>query len=69
MDPEKHDEQVTADRTRACPDSEDESIKLSGWRKAAILATLCSAQFFDIFNACSSIAALPSVSHTYQLQV
>ncbi|THH32905.1 hypothetical protein EUX98_g1244 [Antrodiella citrinella] len=35
--------------------------KLSGLRKAAILAMLCSAQFFDIFNACSSIAALPSI--------
>ncbi|TCD69756.1 hypothetical protein EIP91_006292 [Steccherinum ochraceum] len=32
-----------------------------GLRRAAILAVLCSAQFFDIFNACASIAALPSI--------
>lgn len=32
-----------------------------GFRRAAILALLCSAQFFDIFNACASVAALPSV--------
>ena len=32
-----------------------------GWKKVAIIAVLCSAQFFDIFNACASIAALPSV--------
>ena len=33
----------------------------TGWKKVAIIAVLCSAQFFDIFNACASIAALPSV--------
>ncbi|KAI0073793.1 MFS general substrate transporter [Panus rudis PR-1116 ss-1] len=33
----------------------------TGWRKVAIISVLCSAQFFDIFNACASITALPSI--------
>ncbi|CAL1698311.1 unnamed protein product [Somion occarium] len=32
-----------------------------GWQKVAIVSVLSSAQFFDIFNACASIAALPSI--------
>jgi len=32
-----------------------------GWYKVAIVSFICSAQFFDIFNACASIVALPLI--------
>lgn len=32
-----------------------------GWRKLLLVSLLCGAQFFDIFTACSAIAALPTV--------
>ncbi|KAF8520827.1 major facilitator superfamily domain-containing protein [Gautieria morchelliformis] len=35
---------------------------LKGFRKAFMLFFLCSAQFFDIFNAVSTIIALPEIS-------
>jgi len=38
-----------------------ESKSPRGLRKVAILVVLSSAQFFDIFNACASIASLPSI--------
>lgn len=37
---------------------------LSNARKAILLCILCSAQFFDIFNAVSVIIALPDVSNS-----
>ncbi|TCD63901.1 hypothetical protein EIP91_004780 [Steccherinum ochraceum] len=51
------------------PDSKEEVVdptssttsERSGWWKALILIMLCSAQFFDIFNGASAIAALPSI--------
>lgn len=45
------------------PQPENKPIHVSptGWRRLAIISFVCSAQFFDIFNACASIAALPSV--------
>ena len=36
--------------------------ELSSLRKNLILAVLSGAQFFDIFNACAAIIALPAVS-------
>lgn len=35
--------------------------ELSKIRKVVVLGVLCSAQFFDVFNASASIAALPQV--------
>ena len=32
-----------------------------GWRKVLLVSLLCGAQFFDLFTACSAIAALPTV--------
>lgn len=37
--------------------------ELSSLRKALLLSVLCSAQFFDIFNAVSVIIALPDISN------
>ena len=32
-----------------------------GWRKGLLVSLLCGAQLFDIFTACSAMAALPTV--------
>ncbi|KAF8991537.1 major facilitator superfamily domain-containing protein [Cyathus striatus] len=38
------------------------NIKLTHLRKNLILAILCLAQFFDIFNACAAIVSLPIIT-------
>ncbi|KAJ8520063.1 hypothetical protein ONZ45_g3099 [Pleurotus djamor] len=43
------------------PVPEQELIALSKTRKFLVLLVLCSAQFFDIFNATAAIIALPSM--------
>lgn len=52
---------MTADPSVAIVEQKLAPLSPNGWRKVAIVSVLCSAQFFDIFNACASIAALPSV--------
>lgn len=38
-----------------------EVVPLKGLRRFLLVACLCLAQYFDIFTACSAIAALPTV--------
>ncbi|KAJ8502791.1 hypothetical protein ONZ45_g11427 [Pleurotus djamor] len=40
---------------------DSEGVNLSGTRKALMLAIVCFAQFFDIFNANAAIVSLPSM--------
>lgn len=51
--------------TSAEPSSDDSQPKISRLRKNLILVCLAGAQFFDIFNACAAIVALPAVRITY----
>ena len=32
-----------------------------GWRKFLLVSLLCGAQLFDVFTACTAMAALPTV--------
>ena len=44
-------------------DGSPDSPQLSPFRKSLILTVLSGALFFDVFNACAVITALPTVSH------
>ncbi|THH29152.1 hypothetical protein EUX98_g5035 [Antrodiella citrinella] len=57
--PDLHQEDPKLEQSEALP--EPQATGPTAFRKAAILAILCSAQFFDVFNACASIAALPLI--------
>ncbi|KAJ3552365.1 hypothetical protein NM688_g4188 [Phlebia brevispora] len=61
---DKHKEQEVAERVVDVGKENDENDPVptpTGWRKIVLVTILCGAQFFDIFTACSAIAALPTI--------
>lgn len=57
---QEKEKQVAVDVTVTEQEAEHPPVP-KGWRKALLVSLLCGAQFFDIFTACSAIAALPTV--------